>query len=121
MDANVDAHFGDQIRDYFAAHDADLHLLVLPMCEDNKNFDLVFTVAEEIEKVKLNRRKEPLIAIGGGVCLDVCGLAANLYRRNTPIIKVCFVKCSHQHMRKFRLLVLVSTVYWCNGQYCLHR
>lgn len=36
----------------------------------------------------LRRRKEPIIAIGGGVCLDVCGLAANLYRRNTPVIKV---------------------------------
>ena len=34
------------------------------------------------------RRKEPIIAIGGGVCLDVAGLAANLYRRNTPLIKV---------------------------------
>ena len=22
------------------------------------------------------------------MCLDVCGLAANLYRRNTPVIKV---------------------------------
>ena len=36
----------------------------------------------------LCRRKEPIIAIGGGVCLDVAGLAANLYRRNTPLIKV---------------------------------
>jgi len=34
------------------------------------------------------RRQEPIIAIGGGVCLDVAGLAANLYRRNTCIIKV---------------------------------
>ena len=34
------------------------------------------------------RRKEPMIAIGGGVCLDVAGLTANLYRRNTPVIKV---------------------------------
>ena len=33
-------------------------------------------------------RKEPIIASGGGVCLDVAGLTANLYRRNTPIIKV---------------------------------
>lgn len=36
------------------------------------------------------RRKEPIIAVGGGVCLDVAGLSANLYRRNTPVIKVCF-------------------------------
>lgn len=35
-----------------------------------------------------HRRKEPIIAIGGGVCLDVAGLSANLYRRNTPVIKV---------------------------------
>ena len=34
------------------------------------------------------RRQELIIAIGGGVCLDVAGLAANLYRRNTCIIKV---------------------------------
>ena len=34
------------------------------------------------------RRKEPIIAVGGGVCLDVAGLVANLYRRNTPVIKV---------------------------------
>lgn len=38
--------------------------------------------------VGCGRRKEPIIAIGGGVCLDVAGLAANLYRRNTPLIKV---------------------------------
>jgi 3-dehydroquinate synthetase len=36
----------------------------------------------------LARRSDPIIAIGGGVCLDVAGLAANLYRRNTAIIKV---------------------------------
>lgn len=35
----------------------------------------------------MRRRKEPIVAIGGGVCLDVTGLAANLYRRNTPVIK----------------------------------
>ena len=28
------------------------------------------------------------------MCLDVCGLAANLYRRNTPVIKVTtFLYC----------------------------
>lgn len=34
------------------------------------------------------RRNEPVIAIGGGVTLDTAGLACNLYRRNTPVIKV---------------------------------
>jgi hypothetical protein len=37
-----------------------------------------------------------LIAIGGGVCLDVVGLAANLYRRNTPVIKVRLVPAADE-------------------------
>ena len=93
VDANVADLWGAAIRAYFAAHRADLRLLVLPTWEDNKNFELVFRVAAEIESVKLNRRCEPLIAIGGGVCLDVCGLAANLFRRNTPVIKVPRAPC----------------------------
>lgn len=47
----------------------------------------------------LFRRKEPIVAIGGGVCLDVAGLTANLYRRNTPVIKVCI-----------KLLLLLSVI-----------
>ena len=88
VDRNVDGLWGAQVRQYFAAHGVDARIVVLPTWEENKTFDLVFRVAEEIENAKLNRRKEPLIAIGGGVCLDICGLAANLYRRNTPVIKV---------------------------------
>lgn len=93
----------------------------LPTHEANKSFDLVFEIAKQLEHFKLNRwvprslvppclgpaaasfifsdspcrRKEPIIAIGGGVCLDVAGLAANLYRRNTPIIKVCLGSSEH--------------------------
>jgi len=36
----------------------------------------------------MRRRNEPIIAIGGGVTLDIAGLAANMYRRNTPVIKI---------------------------------
>ena len=88
VDEAVDALWGLEIRRYFAEHRVDARFLTVPTREENKTFDLVFEIAEEIEHFKLNRRKEPVIAIGGGVCLDVCGLAANLYRRNTPVIKV---------------------------------
>ncbi|MDA9048912.1 sedoheptulose 7-phosphate cyclase, partial [Gammaproteobacteria bacterium] len=36
----------------------------------------------------LNRKNEPIIAIGGGVLLDIVGLAASLYRRGVPYIKI---------------------------------
>ena len=51
------------------------------------NTDAVFC-GQALMTQTLFRRKEPIIAIGGGVCLDVAGLTANLYRRNTPVIKV---------------------------------
>lgn len=36
------------------------------------------------------RRREPVVAIGGGVILDIVGMAANLYRRGVPYIRcVC--------------------------------
>ena len=101
VDRNVDDLWGVQIRHYFAVHGVDAQVVVLPTWEDNKTFDLVFKVAEEIENAKLKRRKEPVIAIGGGVCLDICGLAANLYRRNTPIIKACLCSC-RLHFRPHR-------------------
>ena len=33
------------------------------------------------------------------MCLDVCGLAANLYRRNTPVIKVVIQPTYMVYMR----------------------
>jgi 3-dehydroquinate synthase len=41
-----------------------------------------------MKKFNIDRRTEPVIAIGGGVCLDVVGLAASLFRRKTPYIRV---------------------------------
>ncbi|KAK9832663.1 hypothetical protein WJX81_008668 [Elliptochloris bilobata] len=88
MDDNVYRIYGHRVQSYFATHGVECRILPLPTNEANKSFDLVFEIARQMEDFKLNRRKEPIVAIGGGVCLDVTGLAANLYRRNTPVIKV---------------------------------
>jgi len=34
------------------------------------------------------RRREPFLAIGGGCMLDICGMAACLYRRGVPFVRV---------------------------------
>ena len=34
------------------------------------------------------RRREPFLAIGGGCTLDICGMAACLYRRGVPFVRV---------------------------------
>lgn len=63
-------------------------ILPLPTTEDNKSMEHMTRILEEVHKFGIDRRSEPIIAIGGGVCLDVVGLAASLYRRRTPYIRV---------------------------------
>jgi 3-dehydroquinate synthase len=45
-------------------------------------------VLRELDKFPINRRDEPIIAIGGGVLTDIAGFVASSYRRGIPHIKV---------------------------------
>lgn len=49
--------------------------------------DAVDTILEQLCRFGL-RRREPILAIGGGVLLDIVGLAAALYRRGVPFVRV---------------------------------
>merc|ERR1711871_1772852 len=80
--------FGDKIEAYFAHHQVETRLLVLPTTEENKNMDMVLKIAEAIHDLGIDRRLDPVIAIGGGVCMDIVGFAASMYRRRTPYIRV---------------------------------
>ena len=51
------------------------------------------------------------MAIGGGVCLDVTGLAANLYRRNTPVIKVHSSPLKNRAVNQHRRNTLVNRAF----------
>merc|ERR1719504_582400 len=50
--------------------------------------DNALAICKEMKNWKIDRRTEPVIAIGGGVCLDVVGFAASMFRRRTPYIRV---------------------------------
>jgi len=41
-----------------------------------------------VHELGIDRRLDPVIAIGGGVCMDIVGFAASIYRRRTPYIRV---------------------------------
>ncbi|XP_040215011.1 2-epi-5-epi-valiolone synthase-like [Rana temporaria] len=88
MDATVEQLYGSKLRKYFEAHNVVYKILTLETTEETKSMDLVLHILEEVHKFGLDRRTEPIIAIGGGVCLDSVGLAASLYRRRTPYIRV---------------------------------
>ncbi|XP_072305224.1 2-epi-5-epi-valiolone synthase-like [Eucyclogobius newberryi] len=88
IDDTVHQLYGDKIREYFDTRRAVYKILPLPTTEENKSLDLVTKILQEVHDFGIDRRSEPIVAIGGGVCLDVVGLAASLYRRRTPYIRV---------------------------------
>ncbi len=88
VDENVEKYFSTQIRDYFDFHKIDARVLLFPSGEKNKTVDKFLWVLRELDKFPINRRDEPIIAIGGGVLTDIAGFVASSYRRGIPHVKV---------------------------------
>ena len=88
IDETVDDLYGAGVVDYMEARGVDYSVLRLPMVEDEKSMDLVLKVCEAMKAFDMPRRGSPVIGIGGGVCLDVVGLAASLFRRKSPYVRV---------------------------------
>lgn len=85
-DDKVEELYGDAFRRYYEYHGVKAHIMVLPGEEGNKRIEAVDDILEQLTAFGL-RRREPIIAVGGGVILDIVGMAANLYRRGVPYIR----------------------------------
>ncbi|NJQ00260.1 sedoheptulose 7-phosphate cyclase [Streptomyces zingiberis] len=88
VDRNVELMHGDRIRSYFEFHGFDYSIMVVEANETLKNLDTATRIVSELDTFGVARRKEPLIVIGGGVLMDIVGLAASLYRRGAPFVRV---------------------------------
>ncbi|MGW0615350.1 sedoheptulose 7-phosphate cyclase [Streptomyces sp. NPDC002788] len=88
IDENVDALYGARIREFFAFHAIEITVLALRADETVKQWDAVSRVVDAMNDFGIDRRREPVIAIGGGVLTDMVGFAASLYRRGTPYIRI---------------------------------
>lgn len=87
LDDAVDRIYGEKIRAYFQARGIELTTTTLNGGEDDKRPDAVDKLLDDMCAYKL-RRREPFLAIGGGVLLDIAGMAACLYRRGVPFVRV---------------------------------
>lgn len=68
--------------------DVTLETLLLAPGESGKNLAAVSDLVDAFDRFGLLRRSEPVIAVGGGVLLDLVGFTASIYRRGVPLIKV---------------------------------
>jgi 3-dehydroquinate synthase len=66
------------------------NLLFIPtnLVESTKQVESLLACLERIESSGFSRRDDILLAIGGGVLMDLVSLAANLYRRGVSVVKV---------------------------------
>jgi 3-dehydroquinate synthase len=87
IDSEVYDLYKDNIAKYFDAFKLDCKLICVDCKEENKNWKNVDRILDFFEENGVLRR-EPIIAIGGGVLLDIAGFACSIYRRGIPYIKI---------------------------------
>ena len=87
IDTEVWNLYKHKIDAYFGATKLESQILIIDCKEENKNWKNADEIITFFEKQGVLRR-EKIIAIGGGVLLDIVGFACSIYRRGIPYIKI---------------------------------
>ena len=80
--------WASEIQQYFLDRDVEATIIPIECLEETKDLETLLYILGQIERFNILRRKEPIIAIGGGVLMDMVGFAASMFRRGVPYIKV---------------------------------
>jgi 3-dehydroquinate synthase len=81
IDRNVYNLYKDRIP-------AGVEHLIIDASESEKHWTNAEQVLSFFEEKSVLRRSEPIIAIGGGVLLDLVGFCCSIYRRGIPYIRI---------------------------------
>ncbi|KSU60357.1 hypothetical protein AS034_16065 [[Bacillus] enclensis] len=81
--------YGHQITEYLSYHFSEdsYKIIVIETTEENKDFDNVMKICEAGKNFGLDRRSL-LVAIGGGILMDMVGFAASMYKRKIDYIRI---------------------------------
>jgi len=85
-DANLPGEVTDSARDSLAAAGFRVHTTSIAPTESNKTIDTVSRLVHQMTDLRLERR-DPVIALGGGIVGDVAGFAGATYRRGVPVVQ----------------------------------
>ena len=87
IDKNVYKIYSFIIKKYFKTHKINLKTCIIDSNESNKNWKNANQILEFFEAKKILRR-ETIVAVGGGVLLDIVGFCSSIYRRGIPYFKI---------------------------------
>jgi len=79
--------YGDVLYEQLRNLGGDVSFMVIPARELTKRMNHVEGICLKSRELKLGRR-DVLVALGGGVCTDLVTMAASLYRRGVPYIRI---------------------------------
>jgi 3-dehydroquinate synthase len=77
-----------RIRQFFDAFEGEYLIVPIHITERLKDYSMVENILQHMVDFGVARKNEPVIAIGGGCLMDVVGMAASLYRRGVPYIRI---------------------------------
>ena len=75
---------------FLEAERLDPRLILVPtnLIEANKDIDSLMAILDVLETHSVGRRADVVCAVGGGALIDTVALAASIYRRGIPIVKI---------------------------------
>jgi 3-dehydroquinate synthetase/predicted NBD/HSP70 family sugar kinase len=88
IDGTVNELYGDPLQKLFATRGLRVDTIVLRLSEGGKNLAALTQLISSFEDLALRRRRDLIVAVGGGVPLDVAGFAANIFRRGVPFLRI---------------------------------
>lgn len=88
VDSAVDELHSDSLRRLFAGPYRHVETVVLRAGEKRKDLFAVTELVSSFDALGVRRRKDLIVAAGGGITLDIASLASNLFRRGVPCLKV---------------------------------
>lgn len=88
VEQHVHDLYGDRLEAYLKFRGLDARIVAVPADETAKDSDLGHRIVEALDDFAIDRRREPVVAVGGGVLLDVVGWVSGMYRRGTPYIRI---------------------------------
>lgn len=79
--------FGHQLETSLRQAGWEPRFALVPPGESSKSLEMVGSLYDQLVEMRLERR-QPLIALGGGVIGDLAGFVAATYRRGVPFVQV---------------------------------
>jgi len=87
-DSKIDELYGEAIRVMLSGPRRNVDTVILQANESDKNLAAVTEVVSAFETLGLRRRKDLVVAAGGGITLDIVGFSASIFRRGVSYMRL---------------------------------